>query len=87
MKLVSAFVVDPDRPMGIPSRESEARRRQAFDLTSAATRKAVDTLVIQPVPEGSGELSATDGIEIGIGGVPIRGKGGRRAEGSAPRTR
>lgn len=87
MKLVSAFVVDPDKPMGIPSRESESRRRQAYDLTSAATRKAVKTLVVQPVPEGSGELAATDGIEIGIGGVPIRGKGGRRAEGSGPRTR
>jgi hypothetical protein len=74
MKLVPAFVVDPERPMSIPSRESEARRRKAFDVTSAATRRAVETLVVQPVPEGSGELAATDGIEIGVGGVPIRGR-------------
>ena len=77
MKLVPVFVVEPDRPMGISSRESEARRRQAFDVTAAATIKAVDTLVPQEVPSGSGELAATDGIEIGPGGIPIRGRGGK----------
>jgi hypothetical protein len=79
LKLVPAFVVEPDQPMDIPSRISEARRRQAFDVTAAATIKAVDTLIPQPVPAGSGELTATDGIEIGVGGVPIRGRGGRGA--------
>jgi len=82
MKLVPAFVVDPDKPMAIPLRESESRRRQAFDVTAAATIKAVDTLVPQEVPVGSGELAATDGIEIGPGGVPIRGRGGRGSSGN-----
>jgi len=82
MKLVPVFVVDPDKPMDIPLRESEARRRQAFDETAAATIKAVDTLVPQEVPAGSGELTAVDGIEIGPGGFPIRGRGGRRSGGS-----
>src|SRR3954447_9115483 len=84
MKLVPAFVVDPDKPMDIPGRESEAGRKKAFDDTAAAMIKAVDTLVPQEVPAGSGELAATDGIEIGPGGVPIRGRarkgyGGNRA--------
>jgi len=60
MKLVPVFVVDPDKPMGIPDRESEAGRRRAFDATAAATIKAVDTLVPQPVPPGSRELTADD---------------------------
>jgi hypothetical protein len=75
LKLVSAFVVDPDKPMDIPSRESEAGRKKAFDETAAATVKAVDTLVVQAVPPHSTELTATDGIAIGIGGVPLRGRG------------
>ena len=50
MKLVPVFVVDPDKPMGIPDRESEAGRKKAFDDTAAAMIKAVDTLVPQEVP-------------------------------------
>jgi hypothetical protein len=70
MKLVPVFVVDPDKPMGIPPRESEAGRKKAFDDTSAAMIKAVDTLVPQEVPPGSGENA------VGRGGVPIgRGRG------------
>ena len=50
MKLVPAFVVDPDKPMGIPFRDSDTGRRKAFDDTAAAMIKAVDTLVPQEVP-------------------------------------
>jgi hypothetical protein len=82
MKLVPVFVVNPDKPMDIPSRESDTPRRKSFDITAAATIKAVDTLVPQEVPPGSGELAATDGIEIGRGGVPIRGRGRRGAGGN-----
>jgi hypothetical protein len=83
MKLVPVFVVDPDKPTGIPDRESEAGRRKAFDATAAAMIKAVDTLVPQEVPPGSTELTAVDGVEIGRGGVqlPARsrtGVGGNR---------
>jgi hypothetical protein len=82
MKLVPVFVVDPEKPMDIPLRDSEARRRQSFDETAAATIKAIDTLVPQEVPAGSGELTAVDGIEIGPGGFPIRGRGRRSSVGN-----
>lgn len=75
MKLTPAFVVDPDKPMAIPVRKSEARGKEGYDATMAAMIKAAETLVPQQVPPASRELSATDGIEIGRGGVPIRGKG------------
>jgi hypothetical protein len=76
MKLVPVFVVDPDKPMGIPSRESDQGRKRAFDATSAAMITAVNTLVPQPIPQGSGEAQAGR-----PGGVPlerIRGEGFRR---------
>jgi hypothetical protein len=84
MKLVPVFVVDPDKPMGIPVRESDQGRRKAFDDTAAAMIKAVDTLVPQEVPPSSGELTAVDGVEIGRGGIALpgrsrRGYGGNRA--------
>jgi len=75
MKLTPAFVVDPDQAMAMPVRKSEARGKEGYDATMAAMIKAAETLVPQEVPPASRELSATDGIEIGRGGVPIRGKG------------
>jgi hypothetical protein len=84
MKLVPVFVVDPDKPMGMPDRESEAGRRKAFDATTAATIKAVDTLVPQEVPAESGELTAVDGVEIGPGGVQLLGRGRRGYGGNRP---
>jgi hypothetical protein len=71
MKLIPAFVVDPDKLLPIPSRESEERRKKSFDVTSAAMIKAVNTLIPQEVPAGSGELA------VGRGGVPIPRRGGR----------
>jgi hypothetical protein len=84
MKLVPVFVVDPDKPMGIPDRNSDNRgQRDAFDVTAAAFVKAVNTLVPQEVPAGSRELATVDGVDIGRGGVPLpgrgRGYGGNRA--------
>jgi hypothetical protein len=75
MKLAPAFVMDPDKPMAIPSRDSEGRGRKPFDDTAAAVIRAVETLVPQEVPPGSGEARPVDGIAIGVGGVPIRGLG------------
>ena len=66
------FVVDPDKPMGIPSRESDVRRKKSFDDTAAAMIKAVDTLIPQEVPPGSGENA------VGRGGVPIARERPRR---------
>ena len=71
MKLVPAFVVDPDKPMDIPVITGDMRRRKAYDDTRAAMIKAMDTLVPQAVPAGSGEEA------VGRGGVPIeRRRGG-----------
>jgi hypothetical protein len=64
MKLATAFVVDPDKAMGIPERNSEGRGRGGFDATAEAMVKAAETLVPQPVPPGSGENA------VGPGGIP-----------------
>ena len=77
MKLVPAFVVDPDKPMDIPDRSSEGRGKKPFDDTTAAMVKAVNTLVPQEVPTGSGELRFVDGIAIGRGGANIHHRLGR----------
>ena len=71
MRLVPAFVVDPDKPMGIPVRDGDLRRRKAYDVTMAAMIKGAETLVPQPVPPGSGEAA------VGRGGVPLRRGFGR----------
>src|SRR5207253_3270811 len=47
LKLVPVFVVDPDKPMDIPVRESDERRRKAFDDTAAAMTKAAEPHVPQ----------------------------------------
>ncbi len=77
LKLVPAFVVDPDKPMGIPARDSDQRgRRKAYDDTAAAMIRATGMLVPQEVPPGSGENA------VGRGGVPlelVRGSGRRSA--------
>jgi hypothetical protein len=79
LKLAPVFVVDPDKPMGIPARDSDMRRRKAFDDTAAAMVKAMDTLVPQEVPSGSGEAA------VGRGGVPIgRGTRGGRFPATQP---
>ena len=70
MKLVSAFVVDPDKPMNIPVITGDLRRRKAFDDTRAAMIKATETLIPQEVPPGSGEEA------VGRGGVPIERRRG-----------
>ena len=47
------------------------RRRKAYDDTRAARIKAMETLVPQEVPPGSGEEA------VGRGGVPIERRRGR----------
>jgi hypothetical protein len=85
MRLTAAFVVDPDKPMGIPDRDGGLgqRGRESYDATTAAMIKAADTLIPQEVPPNSGELSATDGVQVGRGGVQILvARGARGAAGS-----
>jgi hypothetical protein len=81
---VPAFVVEPDKPMAIPNRESEGRGKKPFDDTTAAMIKAVNTLVPQEVPAGSGELRFVDGIAIGRGGVTIHHRLGTGYSGAGP---
>ena len=69
LKLVPVFIVDPDKPMGIPVRDGDLRRTKAFDDTAAAMINAVDTLVPQEVPPGSGENAlGNGGVSLGRGG-------------------
>ena len=70
MKLVRAFVVDPDKPMAIPLIAADQRRRKAYDDTTSAMIKATATLVPQEVPPGSGEEA------VGRGGVVIERRRG-----------
>ena len=72
MKLVPAFVVDPDKAMEIPVISGEMRRRKAYDDTTAAMIKATSTLIPQDVPPGSGEEA------VGKGGVVIERRRGFR---------
>jgi hypothetical protein len=90
LKLAPAFVMDPDKAMPIPDRDggtTGAQGKQGYNATMAAMIKATETLVPQEIPPGSGELSATDGIIVGKGGVAIRGQArgyGRNRGGAAP---
>jgi hypothetical protein len=72
MKLVPAFVVDPDKPMQIPVIAGDMRRRKAYDDTTAAMIRATGTLVPQEVPPGSGEEA------VGRGGIIIERRRGAR---------
>ena len=67
----------PRQADGYSFRESEEGRKRAFDVTSAAMIKAVNTLVPQEVPPTSTELTPVDGVEIGPGGVALPGRARR----------
>ena len=81
LKLVPAFVVDTDKPILAGAKDGDTRRRKAFDDTTAALKRAVDTLVVQDVPPGSGENA------VGKGGVSLeRGERGNRVPVEQTRT-
>jgi hypothetical protein len=94
MKLIAAFVVDPDKPMDIPvlTVASELRRRKAYDDTRAAMIKATETLVPQEVPPGSGERAVgRGGVQLperrgGFFGDPVPGEKAKgKPDGTEPR--
>jgi hypothetical protein len=59
MKLAQAFVVDPDKPMGIPGvAAGDMPRQKSYEVTLAALIKATDTVAPQKVPSDSEEPSA-----------------------------
>jgi hypothetical protein len=57
IKMISAYVVDPDKPMGIPGLAREEERKEAFEAIKANAVRGVETRVPQPVPPGTSEAS------------------------------
>jgi hypothetical protein len=71
IRMVSAYVVDPDRPMDIPILAGDMWRKRVFEAIKANTIKAVETRVPQGVPPGAGE-AAYPGIETRAKDLPSR---------------
>jgi hypothetical protein len=71
IKLASAYVVDPDRPMDIPKLTLDEERMQAFQAIKANTIKGIETLVPQPVPPGTTE-AAVGSFEHDIADLPSK---------------
>src|ERR1700761_3985158 len=57
IKMTSAYVVDPDKPMDIPKLAAEEERKAAFEGIRLAVIKGADSRVPQPVPPGTTEAS------------------------------
>jgi hypothetical protein len=57
VKLSSAYVVDPDKPMDIPILAGDLYRKKVFEAIKANTIKGAETRVPQDVPPGTGEAS------------------------------
>jgi hypothetical protein len=57
IRMTSAYVVDPDKPMDIPGLAREEERKEAFEAIKANTMRGVETRVPQPVPPGTSEAS------------------------------
>jgi hypothetical protein len=71
IKLASAYVVDPDKPMDIPKLTLDEERMQAFQAIKANTIKGIETLVPQPVPPGTTE-AAVGSFEHDIADLPSK---------------
>jgi hypothetical protein len=65
LKLASAFVVDPDKPMDIPILVGDLKRKKIFEAIKANTIAGAATRIPQPVPAGTGE-AAYPGMEHSI---------------------
>ncbi|MBA2587376.1 MAG: hypothetical protein H0U98_02000, partial [Alphaproteobacteria bacterium] len=55
VRMSSAYVVDPDKPMEVPKLALEVERKEAFEATKLATITGVETRIPQPVPPGTSE--------------------------------
>src|SRR6185437_1884350 len=55
IKLASAYVVDPDKPMDMPRLAQEEERKQIFETIKANTVAGTQTRIVQPVPPGTSE--------------------------------
>src|SRR3954469_16941054 len=71
MKLTSAYVVDPDKPMGLAKVIGDEERMQAFLNIKANTIKGIETRIPQPVPPGTSE-AALGSFEHDIADLPSK---------------
>jgi hypothetical protein len=71
IKMSSAFVVDPDKPMGIPKLVAEEGHKAAFEGIKQAVIKGADTRIPQPVPPGTTE-AAFPALEHEMAGLPSK---------------
>ena len=62
IRMSSAFVVDPEKPMDIPILAGDLWRKKVFEAIKANTIKGIATSIPQDVPPGTGE-AAYPGIE------------------------
>jgi len=71
IRMSSAFVVDPDKPMDIPILAGDMWRKRVFEAIKANTIKSIATRIPQAVPPGTGE-AAYPGIETRAKDLPTR---------------
>ncbi len=71
VKMASAYVVDPDKPMDIPKLMGDEPRMQAFLAIKANTIKGIETRIPQPVPPGTSE-AAVPSMEYTIADLPSK---------------
>jgi hypothetical protein len=71
MKLTSAYVVDPDKPMGIPKVVGDEERKKAFEAIKFNTIKGIETRIPQAVPPGTTE-AAVGSFEHDIADLPSK---------------
>src|SRR3954469_4302335 len=71
MKLTSAYVVDPDKPMGLAKVIGDEERMQAFLAIKANTIKGAETRIPQDVPPGTTE-AALGSFEHDIADLPSK---------------
>jgi hypothetical protein len=71
IRMSSAYVVDPDKPMDIPKLAAEENRKAAFEGIKQAVIKGADTRIPQPVPPGTTEASFP-ALEHEMDGLPGR---------------
>jgi hypothetical protein len=64
IKVTSAYVVDPEKPMDVPKLVAEQDRKAAFEATKLAVITGAETRVPQLVPPGTSEFGA--GITEGL---------------------
>src|SRR5258706_2907326 len=71
IRMASAYVVDPDKPMDIPILAGDLWRKRILEAIKGHTIKGVETKIPQGVPPGTGE-AAYPGIETRAKDLPSR---------------